>query len=266
MKVTLNGISINYVERGLPQGLPVIFLHGFPFNHTMWNPQAGALPNSVRFIAPDLRGHGESDVDDGLYTIEFFADDVLLLLDHLNIRQAVVCGLSMGGYIALECMKRRPELFIGLILADTRSESDANEAKRKRAATIRQIKSEGVQVFAEEFLKILLAPKSIASNPELVKHVKKMIVDNDPHAICATLLALASRVDATPSLGAITAPTLILCGAEDALTPPALSQAMHEKITGSELKIVPEAGHISTMENAPYVNSCIISFLAKLKK
>jgi len=148
MKVNLNGITLNYTERGLPQGLPVVFIHGFPFSHLMWEPQMKALPNNIRAITYDIRGHGESDVADGIYTIELFVDDLIALLDHLAIEKAALCGLSMGGYIALRAIERHPQRISSLILCDTRPEADTNEAKIKRTASIKTVRNEGVAAFA----------------------------------------------------------------------------------------------------------------------
>ena len=173
MKITLNNCTINYAERGLPQGNPVVFVHGFPFDHTMWEPQMMALPNHFRAITYDVRGHGGSDVGDGQYTIEFFVDDLISLLDHLVIEKAVLCGLSMGGYIALRGYERHPERFKALVLCDTKSEADTNEGKIKRSATLKTVKTEGVGVFAEEFVKTIFDPETCQTHPEIVESIKQ---------------------------------------------------------------------------------------------
>ncbi len=264
MKIRLNGTFINYTERGLPNGLPVVFIHGFPFNHTMWEPQMKALPNDIRAISYDVRGHGESDVGDGQYMIEFFVDDLIALLDHLVIQQAVVCGLSMGGYVALRAIERNPERFKGLILCDTRSEGDPNEGRLKRAASIKAVKSNGVKEFAAGFVKAVFAPSTFQSNPQVVDMIRSVIELNSPVGICGTLLAMAARTDTTPSLPNIKVPTLILVGEHDALTPPAASQAMKEKIPNSEMHIIPNAAHMSNLENPKEFNEKLIAFLKRL--
>ena len=118
MKIRLNGSLINYFERGLPNGLPVVFIHGFPFSHEMWDPQMRTLSNRVRAISFDIRGHGTSDVGDGQFTIELFVDDLIALMDHLVIDRAVLCGLSMGGYIALRAIERHPDRVRALVLCE----------------------------------------------------------------------------------------------------------------------------------------------------
>lgn len=265
MKIKLNGIDINYTERGLPQGLPVVFLHGFPFNHTMWEPQMKALPNNIRAITFDIRGHGESDVAEGQYTIELFVDDLIALLDHLVIEKAVVCGLSMGGYIALRGVERHPERFRALVLCDTRSEADPDAGKIKRSATIRAIRDNGVAPFAETFLKAVFAERSFETNPVAVGAIKAAITANSPIGICGTAIALAARTDTTHSLREITIPTLILVGEHDSLTPPSASRAMHEAITGSEFHIIPHAAHMSNLENSPEFNKHLLAFLNRIR-
>ena len=264
MKIKLNDIHINYVERGMPQGLPVVFVHGFPFNHAMWEPQMLTLPNEYRAIAYDVRGHGESDVADGIYSIEFFVDDLIALLDHLVLKQVVLCGLSMGGYIALRAIERHPDRFKGLVLCDTRSEADPTEAKVKRSASIKAVKTNGVKAFAEGFVKAVFAPQTFEKNPAAVEKIKSAIVGNSPLGICGTLLALASRTDTSASLPNIKVPTLILVGEQDAITPVAASQAMNEKIQGSELHVIPNAAHMSNLENTEAFNAALLKFLKRL--
>jgi len=264
MKITLNGIALNYVERGIPQGLPVVFIHGFPFNHEMWNPQMKALPNNIRAISYDVRGHGASDVGDAQYSIEFFVDDLIALLDHLVIDRAVLCGLSMGGYIALRAFERHPDRVRALVLCNTRSEADSNEAKVRRSATIRTVKTAGVKIFSEDFLKSVFTPESIASNAGAVDMIRRIILNNSPLGICGTVLALAARTDTTSALGSISVPTLLIGGEQDTLTPPADLQHMHDRIRGSEIHILPHAAHLSNLENAPAFNDVLIKFLKRI--
>ncbi len=139
------------------QARPIVLIHGFPFSHEMWSPQIAFLEKKLRVIAYDVRGHGKSDVGDGQYTLELFVDDLIGLLDHLKIEKAVLCGLSMGGYIALRAIERNPERWHALVLCDTSSQADSNEAKLRRAATIRAIKREGVKPFADTFLESAFA-------------------------------------------------------------------------------------------------------------
>lgn len=264
MKIQVNGININYQERGLPQGTPVVFIHGFPFSHAMWEPQMMALPHDIRAISYDVRGHGQSDVGDGQYTIELFVDDLIALLDELGIRQAVLCGLSMGGYIALRAVERNADRVRALILCDTRSEADSNEAKVKRANQMKSVKETGSAAFAEGFVKAVFAPETFKSNPTAVEAIRKIIEATPPLSIAGTLLALAARTDTTPALSGIRVPTLILVGEKDTLTPPSASEAMQKQIKDSVLHSIPNAAHMSNLENSPAFNKHLLEFLKRL--
>lgn len=264
MRVAINGIVLNYVERGLPQGVPVVFLHGFPFNHTMWDPQMMALPHEVRAVAFDFRGHGSSDVGHGQYFLEYFVDDLFALMDHLGIGSAALCGLSMGGYVALRAAQREPGRVSALVLADTRSEADPNEAKVKRAQQATMVRTHGVEAFAEGFLKAVLAPETLARNRAVTEKVRTMITQNSSAGIAGTLIALATRTDTTDFLASIAVPSLILVGQQDTLTPPEAARALHSRIASSELHVIPGAAHLSNMENPGSFNASLLAFLKRL--
>ncbi|MFH0990382.1 MAG: alpha/beta fold hydrolase [bacterium] len=261
MKVRLNNFTINYTERGLPQGSPIIFIHGFPFNHSMWDPQMMALPNHYRAITYDIRGHGLSEIGDGQYTIDLFVEDLIALLDHLVIDRTTVCGLSMGGYIALRALERYPERFNALILSNTRAESDSNETKVKRFATFKMIKERGVSVFAEQFVQSIFSDDTKSKNDALVNSFTRLIQTNSPLGICGTILALASRTDLLAGLSQIAIPTLILVGEHDTLTPVSASRTMREHIQRSTLKVISHAAHISNLENPIEFNKVLVEFL-----
>lgn len=265
MQVQLNGHTINYAERGMPQGVPIVFIHGFPFDHSMWELQMMALPNHFRAITYDVRGHGMSDVGDGQFTIELFVDDLLFLLDHLVISHAIFCGLSMGGYIALRAIERHSERCMGLVLCDTRSEADTDEGKIKRTASLKTVKQEGTRVFAEGFVKAAFAPQTFQENPAAVETIKKIITSNSPLGISGTLLALAARTETTAVLPTISVPTLILVGERDMLTPPSAAQSMHERIPNSEMHIIANAAHMSNIENPVEFNRHLLAFLKQFK-
>jgi 3-oxoadipate enol-lactonase len=263
MKITVNDISINYTDWGLPQGTPIVFIHGFPFSHEMWIPQMSVLPQNIRTITYDVRGHGLSDVSDGHYTIELFVDDLIALLDHLVIAKAILCGLSMGGYIALRTIERHPQRVAGLILSDTKSEADTNEVKINRTASIKLVKKAGVQVFTEDFLKRVFWEKTFTQNPQAIESIKQIIESNSPLGICGTLLALASRTDTTSVLSTINVPTCIIVGEHDTLTPPSSAQAMHQKIHRSEYHVITNSAHMSNLENSAVFNEILVQFLKK---
>lgn len=267
MKVSVNGSLMHYIDVGVSTAPPVVFIHGFPFSHKMWvfpGGQTEALSASHRVIAYDVRGHGESEVGDGHYTIELFVDDLIALLDHLNLGKAVLVGLSMGGYIALRAAERNPERVRALVLCDTKSEADSNEAKIKRAASIKGIKTNGPRVFAQNFVANVFTADSFNARPEAIKMIQSVIERTAPLSLCGTTLALAARTDTTASLPSFEQPTLIMVGEHDALTPPSASQAMKEKIPNSELFIIPNAAHMSNLENPEEFNKYLAAFLQKL--
>jgi 3-oxoadipate enol-lactonase len=261
MKVHLNNIFLNYVEHGSSKGLPVVFIHGFPFSHKMWEPQIREMPKDIHAILYDVRGHGSSDVGDGQYTIELFVDDLTALLDHLAIEKAVLCGLSMGGYIALRFLEKHPTRVSGLILCNTKSESDSNETKIKRTTSIKLIKETGVESFASDFVKTIFYKNTFLTNPHIVEIIKHIICTNSSLGISGTLLALAARTDTAHILPSIAIPTCLIAGEHDNLVPSSLMQTMHKNITGSQYHIVSNAGHMSNMENINDFNRTLASFL-----
>jgi 3-oxoadipate enol-lactonase len=268
MKAVINNHLLRFIDIGISTAPPIIFIHGFPFSHKMWafpGGQMEALAGTNRVIAYDVRGHGESEVGSGHYTIEFFVDDLIGLMNHLNVEKAILCGLSMGGYIALRAIERHAERFTGLVLADTKSEPDPNEVKVKRAQSIKDIQENGLKLYAENYVKSVFTAESIQSKSEHVRTIQSIIERTAPAAIFGSLLALAARTDTTPSLPFIKIPTLILAGEKDVLTTPASAQAMTEKIPNSKLEIIPSAAHMSNMENPEVFNKHLVEFVSQIK-
>jgi 3-oxoadipate enol-lactonase len=260
----VNGAKLNVLELGDSQAKPIVLIHGFPLSHEMWNPQIELLKRGFRVVAYDLRGHGESDVGDGQYTMELLADDLIGLLDSLKIEKAILCGFSMGGYIALRTAEKSEDRVERLILCDTKAEADSNEAKLKRAATIRSVKEQGMKPFIESQIHALLRPQTITQNPAIVELVRGMIQRNSPLGICGALLAMAGRTDTSTVLPNLKIPTLILVGENDTLTPPELSKSMHGKIPQSSMHIIQRAGHLSNLENNEDFNRHLGDFLSNL--
>jgi 3-oxoadipate enol-lactonase len=266
MKILINDITLNYTEHGMPQGLPVVFIHGFPFSHKMWEPQVHILPSNIHALAYDVRGHGTTDVGDGQFTMELFVDDLIELLDKFSIEKAILCGLSMGGYIALRTFERSPDRVRGLILCDTKSESDTDAAKIRRAISIKTVKAMGVHAFAEDFVRTIFWEKTFETNPNVIAFTKQIICANSARGICGTFLALASRTDTTSALASIHIPTCIIVGEHDKVTPPADAQSMHAKIAGSELYILPRSAHMTNLENTQEFNKRLLTFLSALQQ
>ncbi len=187
------------------------------------------------------------------------------LLDHLVIHKTILCGLSMGGYIALRAYERHPERIRALVLCDTKSEPDLNEAKLKRSAIVKNVKTNGVTTFADEFALSVFAPYTFQAHPEIVASIVNVMRSNSPIGISGASLAMGCRTDTTSVLAEIRVPTLILVGELDKLTPPAVAESMHKKISGSEYHVIPDAAHMSNVENAPEFNRYLIEFLNRVK-
>ena len=255
---------MHYLDVGNPDGLPIVLLHGMTLDHSMWKPQIELLKQNYRVITYDIRGHGKTDIGDGQFTFKMFADDLKELLDYLNISNAVLCGFSMGGAIAIRTFEMYPERAHALILCDTRADADSNETKYWRENSIESIKQNGLQPFTEEFIKKIFAPESFKLCYDYVKLIQNTTLSSSSLGICGVLLAQAGRTDMTHVLPEINVPTLIMVGENDNLTPITSSNIMYEKIKDSQLKIISNAGHVSNLENTDEFNKCMLEFLEKL--
>ena len=255
----VDDIQMAYTDTGI--GRPLVLIHGYPFNRSMWDEQVNALTHSYRVIVPDLRGFGETDSSDGPATMNRMAQDVAHLLDHLGISQAAVGGLSMGGYVTLAFYKQFPSRVRALILADTRASSDTDEAKQTRAQQAEKALTEGMAGLADAMLPKLLTPETVSKHPEIVKRVRDMMVKTSPQGAAAALHGMAEREDQTSLLSQISVPTLILVGSEDPITPVADSEKMHQAIAGSRLVVLEKASHVSNIEQAEPFNAELERFL-----
>ncbi len=265
MRTSIFNNNMYYEEHGNPDGIPIIFIHGLALSMEMWRPQIEALPSDFRGIFYDVRGHGQSEIDTGQYSIEFFVDELEMLMDEVKLDQAILCGLSMGGYIALRAIERIPDQVTGLILCDTKSQSDDDQGRINRAIAVRSIEQMGLKGFTLDFLKAILAEDTHKNNPGLVQQCYDIIIKNDRTGVCGALLALACRTDTTHVLPDIKVPTLIIVGENDGLTTPDMSKDMDKLIPNSELSIIPDAGHMSNLENPEEFNKTLFEFLKKLE-
>jgi pimeloyl-ACP methyl ester carboxylesterase len=245
--------------------IPVIFLHGYPFDKTMWQVQVEFLKSSYRLIPCDIRGFGKSKDEESHLSIDLFGEDLISFMDQLNIEKAIVCGLSMGGFIALNVLKRFPGRFEGLILCDTQCIADTTEVKEKRYETIDEIKIDGTTAFIEQFIKNVFHKDSLNNKKELVEELRRVVFSNSQHVITMGLTALAERLEACSTLNEITIPTLIICGREDAVTPLVQSEFMNANIKGSILHVIDNAGHVSNLEHPDEFNQQLLSFLTELE-
>lgn len=257
---TINGVKLAYVDRG--QGPVLLLVHGFPLDHTMWNGQIDPLGRHCRVIAPDLRGFGGSEAPEGPATMAGMADDLAGLLEALGIDEpVVVCGLSMGGYVAMEFYRRHAARLKGLVLCDTRATADTPEAADGRRETAQRVLRDGPGFLAETMLPKLLSETTLANHPRVAKALRQTILDGSPEGIAAAARGMAERSDSRELLPRITCPTLVLVGAEDAISPPAEMRSMAEAIPGGRLVVIPDAGHISPAENPAAFNAVVLEFL-----
>jgi 3-oxoadipate enol-lactonase len=241
-------------------GPPLVLLHAFPLDRGMWEPQWTALSGKLRIIAIDLPGFGGSAVDPG-FTVDTAADQVADLLDSLKLAKVALGGLSMGGYVALAFSRRHASRLTHLILADTRSEPDDAAGKENRTRLIKLTEEFGPSKVYEVMLPKVLTAGTQANKPKIVEFARVLAAKQTGPGVIGGLTALRDRPDATPDLVKIAVPTLIIVGEEDAITPPPLSEAMSKRIAGSTLVRIPEAGHLSNVENPAAFNNAIAGFL-----
>lgn len=240
----------------------VVFIHGFPFNKDIWTQQLAELPDDIQGIAYDIRGHGRSTAGHGYFSVDLFAKDLLQLIKYLKLKKVILCGISMGGYIALRATELSPETISGLVLCDTHSLADSNESKLSRFASIGTIMDKGKEDFAEAFLKKLFSPET-NQNRKQIDFIRQVILQNKEKNICSALLALASRTDTTASLENIKVPTLIIRGEEDQIISDQQAEILHQHIKGSELNLIPMSGHLPNLDNPVRFNELLTGFLAK---
>jgi pimeloyl-ACP methyl ester carboxylesterase len=263
MQIAVSGVKLGYDQNG--QGPAVVLLHAFPLNRAMWGSQVAALRDRFTVITPDYRGFGESDPPSGPLTMNDYASDVLGLLDALGVRQAILGGCSIGGYVAFRIMATAPERVRALVIADSRAEPDSDEARQRRHAAIARIQSEGPVGFVEEFAAGLVGPTTKAQRPGVASTVRSIIGSPNPAGLTAALAALASRPDSRPLLPSVTVPSLVLVGEEDALTPPASSEAMAQAMPRATLVKIPGAGHLANLEAPEAFNRALRSFVLELR-
>jgi 3-oxoadipate enol-lactonase len=267
LTIKANNILISYDDIGIGAipAIPIIFIHGFPFDKSMWSQQMEFFKPTNRVIAYDLRGFGRSSVDTAPWSLDLFVTDLLSFMDALKIPKAILCGFSMGGYIALQAMKKNQDRFEALVLCDTQCIPDSPEAKEGRYKAIEKIKAEGITQFGNDFIKKVFHEDSLTEKKPLVEDLKKIVLANTKEAIIGGLTALAERSDSCYVLNKITIPTLIICGREDQVTPLKESEFMHENIQDSTLHAIHHAGHVANLEQPVMFNKHLADFLSVVK-
>ncbi|MFY9609092.1 MAG: alpha/beta fold hydrolase [Blastocatellia bacterium] len=263
MKVEVNGINIDCRDEG--EGLPVILIHAFPLNQTMWDDQMAALRKVCRAITLDLRGFGRSGFADSPHSIEQMASDVRGLMKALGIDRAVLVGLSMGGYISFAFYRNYPECVRALVLADTRATSDTAEARDRRIKSAEKAEREGSAAIADDVVPMLLGRSTLSTRSDLIERTRELIEANSPVGIAAAQRAMASRRDSTDLLAAMNIPVLVIVGSEDSLTPPAEAEMMNRAIRGSRLRVIEGAGHLSNLEQPRQFDAAVSEFIQSLE-
>ena len=255
------GLELAYDDAGA--GVPLLFIHGWPHNRTLWAPQLSALPTRARCLAPDLRGFGDSSVA-APYSIDQYADDLAALLELLGVESAVVCGLSMGGYVALAMLRRHRSLVRGLILASTRAAADTVEMREKRLRLIAFVQEHGVDALASRQLKAMVGATTFDTRPDVLEALRQLMSSAPGAGVIGGLEAMASRMDATSQLAGIDMPCLVISGSEDTFTPPEEMRAMADAIPRSRLEVIQGAGHVCNYERPAAFNHVVSEFLAAL--
>ena len=263
MKARINNVELAYTDRG--SGTPILLVHGYPLNKSMWDSQVSILSADFRIIAPDLRGHGESEAPSGTYSMDLLADDLLGLLDHLNIDQVVLLGFSMAGYAVFAFYRKYANRVRALVLADTRPQPDGEEAKQGRENTAQTALKEGVAGLAQNTAPRMLAPSTAEQRPEVVERVQRIMASTSVNGYVGDLRGMAERPDSTATLSQITCPTLVLVGDQDPITPPADAQLMANTIRNAQLETIPNAAHLTPIEQPEAFNRAVRTFVAALK-
>jgi pimeloyl-ACP methyl ester carboxylesterase len=259
--VQVEDARIAYDDIG--QGAPVVFLHAFPLDRTMWAPQTSALAGEWRCITIDTRGFGNS-LGAGPFGVDRYADDVLAVLDAAGVERATILGLSMGGYVALALWRRAPERVRALVLADTRPGADVPDTRERRRELIALAREKGVAAVVDRQLVGLLGKTTRDRHAEIESAVRAIGTRASAEGIVGALEALLARPDSTATLPTISVPTLVIVGDEDVLTPPKEARSMHGAIRRSRLEVITQAGHLSNMERPAAFNVVLSEFLRSI--
>lgn len=264
---SVNGVMLAYTDSGNTEDIPVIFIHGFPLDKSMWSDQQQAYSGKYRTIAYDIRGFGESEEGSESFSIDLFTKDLLRLMEALRLEKAVIIGFSMGGYIALDAMQKFPEKIIGLGLVDTQCQADTEEAYEKRMKSCENIRRHGLSLYADELLPALLkTSEEDGDKSKAIITLRNIIESTSKDVLCNSLIAMANRKATCNSLKNITIPTLILVGENDPVTPVEKSEIMNAEIKGATLQIIPYAKHLSNIDNPDDFNRHLGAFLQSIQQ
>lgn len=255
------GLELAYDEAG--SGIPLLFIHGWPHDRTLWAAQWSGLQTQARCLAPDLRGFGDSSLAPP-HSIEQYADDLAAFLAMIGVERALVCGLSMGGYVALSMLRRHRALFRGLILTSTRATADTPEARDERTRLIAFVEENSVEALAARQLRAMVGETTFNSRPDVLEALRQLMAVAPREGVVGGLRAMAERRDSTDLLAGIDVPTLVVSGTEDTVTPPAEMRALAEAIPGSRLEVIESGGHVCAYERPAAFNHVVGEYLASV--
>jgi 3-oxoadipate enol-lactonase len=242
-------------------GPPVVLLHPFPTHHEFWLPAAQALSSRYRLILPDFRGHGDSGIGQGPATMAKHAADISRVMDDTGIGCAAFVGVSIGGYALFEFWRRHRDRVFALVFCNTKAQADAPEVRSARLKTAAEVIERGTEPFFEGMIPKLLGDTTRATRPDLVDGALRMMRKMSAEDVAMVQRGMAERPDSVATLRNIDVPTLVVTGEEDALTGPAEAELMRQNIAGSQLRIIPKAGHFAAWERPQEVGELLREFL-----
>jgi 3-oxoadipate enol-lactonase len=260
MKARINGIDLAFGVAG--SGPAVILIHGFPLCRRMWHPQIGPLTDAgFRVVTLDLRGFGESEAPDGPYSMEVFADDVVALMDHLGLEQAIIGGMSMGGYVLLNMLERHFRRVSAACFIVTRAAADDETAQANRTRLAHGAREAGPRIVAEAFEKILFAEQTPLRRPDLVAEVRHWMMGTDPRGLAGGLLAMRDRKDYTAELGRLDLSALVVGAEQDRAIAAEHTAVFEQHLPRATVCRIPGGGHLANLETPSRFNDCLIDFL-----
>jgi pimeloyl-ACP methyl ester carboxylesterase len=245
----------------LGEGRPVVLLHPFPVHHEFWLPVAEALATRYRLILPDLRGHGASDVGEGLATMEKHAADIVHVMDDAEVGRAPIIGVSIGGYAMFELWRKYRGRIGAMGLCNTKAPADSNEARSGRLQAAKDVLERGTDPFFETMVQRVFGRTTRETRPDLVQGALRMMRKMSPDAVAQVQRGMAERPDSVEILKTISVPTLLITGEEDPMTGLNEAQLMHQHIAGSEVRVIPRAGHYSPWEQPEFAHRLLRQFL-----
>ena len=255
----VGGTRLHWCESGA--GAAVVLLHAFPLHAAMWSAQLKRLPADRHCIAPEVRGFGAARGVGGQLTMERIADDVALLLDHLGHERATLCGVSMGGYVALAFLKKYPQRVSALLLSDTRATADDPAGKLARRISSERVRADGTAAIVGQMHDRLVGATTKRARPGVHARILDMLEDAEPAAFIRAQTAMAARADSTPLLAGITVPTRVVVGAEDVIIKVDDARTLARAIPGAELSVIDGAGHLPNVECPDEFNAILLGLV-----